>query len=127
MATEDEQAEDVIEVDEWLLSFCIVQKDIEKHPQKDVRLERNWLGKCVKLEKAVGSPEAKILLAAAADKFQEAATAAMFNWGAFAVRLKSSGGSLKRKRREVEKQKRRKQNEDELPTLARLARTRCRV
>jgi tetratricopeptide (TPR) repeat protein len=51
-------------------------------PKGPLDLREIGLEKCCEtLEKAVGSPEAKTLLGAAADKFQEAATAAMFNWG----------------------------------------------
>jgi len=84
LATEDEQAEDVIEIDEWLLSFAaLFRKTLSEAPPKgSLDLREIGLEKCCEtLEKAVGSPEAKTLLAAAADKFQEAATAAMFNWG----------------------------------------------
>jgi len=85
LATEDEPAEDVIEIDEWLLSFAaLFRKTLGEAapPKGPLDLREIGLEKCCEtLEKAVGSPEAKTLLGAAADKFQEAATAAMFNWG----------------------------------------------
>jgi len=85
LATEDEPAEDVIEIDEWLLSFAALFRRTlgdAAPPKGPLDLREIGLEKCCEtLEKAVGSPEAKTLLGAAADKFQEAATAAMFNWG----------------------------------------------
>ena len=85
LATEDEPAEDVIEIDEWLLSFAALFRRTlgdAAPPRGPLDLREIGLEKCCEtLEKAVGSPEAKTLLGAAADKFQEAATAAMFNWG----------------------------------------------
>jgi len=85
LATEDEPAEDVIEIDEWLLSFAALFRRTlgdAAPPKGPLDLREIGLEKCCEtLEKAVGSPEAKTLLGAATDKFQEAATAAMFNWG----------------------------------------------
>ena len=82
---EEEAAEDVIEIDEWLLTFAGL---FRKHlgdaaaPEGPLDLRTIGLEKCCEaLEVAVGTEKAKELLGAAADKFQEAAAAAIFNWG----------------------------------------------
>lgn len=82
---DDEASEDVIEIDEWLLTFAGL---FRKHlgdaaaPEGPLDLRAIGLEKCCEaLEVAVGTEKAKELLGAAADKFQEAAAAAIFNWG----------------------------------------------
>ena len=134
LATEDEQAEDVIEIDEWLLSFAaLFRKTLSEAPPKgSLDLREIGLEKCCEtLEKAVGSPEAKTL-GAAADKFQEAATAAMFNWGnvhVCAARKIIDVAALKKKaERDGETKNEENENvEDEYANIARLAGTRRRV
>lgn len=81
----DEINEDVIEIDEWLLSFAaLFRKALGDAAPKDVPLELRAVGldKCCEvLEQTVGLPEAQGLLTAATEKFQEAAATAIFNWG----------------------------------------------
>lgn len=82
---EDEGAEDVIEIDEWLLTFAgLFRKHLGEDGAKEGPLDLRQIGLekcCEALEVAVGTDKAKELLGAAADKFQEAAAAAIFNWG----------------------------------------------
>lgn len=82
---EDEGAEDVIEIDEWLLNFAgLFRKHLGEDGAKEGPLDLRQIGLekcCEALEVAVGTDKAKELLSAAADKFQEAAAAAIFNWG----------------------------------------------
>lgn len=82
---EDEQAEDVIEIDEWLLSFAtLFREHLGEAGAKAGPLDLREIGleKCVEaLESAVGDAKAQELLGSAAEKFQEAAAAAVFNWG----------------------------------------------
>ena len=81
----EEQGDDVIEIDEWLLSFAtLFRKALGDAAPKEGSLELRTVGLekcCETLEATVGSPEARALLKAASDKFQEAAAAAIFNWG----------------------------------------------
>jgi len=81
----EEQGDDVIEIDEWLLSFAtLFRKALGDAVPKEGSLELRTVGLekcCETLEATVGSPEAHALLKAASDKFQEAAAAAIFNWG----------------------------------------------
>ena len=83
--TNDEGAEDVIEIDEWLLTFAgLFRKHLGEEGAKEGALDLRAIGLekcCEALEVAVGTDKAKELLGAAADKFQEAAAAAVFNWG----------------------------------------------
>lgn len=81
----DEYNEDVIEIDEWLLSFAtLFRKVLGDEVPKDGPLELRSVGLercCEVLEKTVAMPEAHGLLTAASEKFQEAAATAVFNWG----------------------------------------------
>ena len=81
----DEINEDVIEIDEWLLSFAsLFRKRLGDLAPKEGPLELREIGleKCCEvLEETVGLPESKALLVSATDKFQEAAATAIFNWG----------------------------------------------
>jgi len=85
----DDQGEDVIEIDEWLLSFATLfrQALVKSMPdvvpkQGTLDLRTVGLDKCCEvLEATVGTEEADGLLNAATEKFQEAAASAIFNWG----------------------------------------------
>ena len=82
----DEINEDVIEIDEWLLSFAaLFRRSLGDAAPKDgsqLELRTVGLDKCCEvLEQTVGMPEAQGLLVAATEKFQEAAATAIFNWG----------------------------------------------
>ena len=85
LGVNEEQGDDVIEIDEWLLSFAtLFRKALGDAAPKEGSLELRTVGLekcCETLEATVGSPEAHALLKAASDKFQEAAAAAIFNWG----------------------------------------------
>ena len=82
---EEEPGEDVIEIDEWLLTFAsLFRRHLGEAGEKEGPLDLRAVGLekcCEALEAAVGTDEAKDLLAAAADKFQEAAAAAILNKG----------------------------------------------
>jgi tetratricopeptide (TPR) repeat protein len=81
----DPPAEDVIEIDEWLLTFAALFRKhlgVARETSGPLDLRVVGLEKCCEaLEEAVGTDEAKGLLKSAAEKFQEAAAAAVFNWG----------------------------------------------
>jgi hypothetical protein len=78
-----EPAEDIVEIDEWMLELSVMFRTrlgIEEGGELDMRaigVDRC----CEVLEEVVGAPEAAPLLEAAAGKFQEAAAAALYNWG----------------------------------------------
>lgn len=78
-----EPAEEVVEIDEWLLDFAEHFKqrlELKEEESVDIRaigLDRS----CEVLEAVVGAAEAGPLMDAASAKFQEAAAAAMYNWG----------------------------------------------
>ena len=82
---DDEKAEDVIEIDEWLLTFAsLFRKHLGEAGETTGPLDLRAVGLekcCEALEEAVGTDQAKELLGSAAEKFQEAAAAAVFNWG----------------------------------------------
>ena len=81
---DDDRGEDVIEIDEWLLTFAtLFREHLGEAGATEGPLDLRAVGLekcCEALEEAVGTEKAKALLASAAEKFQEAA-AAIFNWG----------------------------------------------
>ena len=82
---DDDRGEDVIEIDEWLLTFAtLFREHLGEAGATEGPLDLRAVGLekcCEALEEAVGTEKAKALLASAAEKFQEAAAAAIFNWG----------------------------------------------
>ena len=82
---DDDRGEDVIEIDEWLLTFAtLFREHLGEAGATEGPLDLRAVGLekcCEALEEAVGTEKAKTLLASAAEKFQEAAAAAIFNWG----------------------------------------------
>ena len=82
---DDDRGEDVIEIDEWLLSFAtLFREHLGEAGATEGPLDLRAVGLekcCEALEEAVGSEKAQALLGSAAEKFQEAAAAAVFNWG----------------------------------------------
>ena len=82
---DDDRGEDVIEIDEWLLTFAtLFREHLGEAGATEGPLDVRAVGLekcCEALEEAVGTEKAVALLASAAEKFQEAAAAAIFNWG----------------------------------------------
>ena len=82
---DDDRGEDVIEIDEWLLTFAtLFREHLGEAGATEGPLDLRAVGLekcCEALEEAVGTEKAVALLASAAEKFQEAAAAAIFNWG----------------------------------------------
>ena len=82
---DDDRGEDVIEIDEWLLSFAtLFREHLGEAGATEGPLDLRAVGLekcCEALEEAVGTEKARALLGSAAEKFQEAAAAAIFNWG----------------------------------------------
>ena len=82
---DDDRGEDVIEIDEWLLTFAtLFREHLGEAGKTEGPLDLRAVGLekcCEALEEAVGTEKAAGLLAQAAEKFQEAAAAAIFNWG----------------------------------------------
>ena len=82
---DDDRGEDVIEIDEWLLSFAtLFREHLGEAGATEGPLDLRAVGLekcCEALEEAVGTEKAQALLGSAAEKFQEAAAAAIFNWG----------------------------------------------
>ena len=82
---DDDRGEDVIEIDEWLLTFAtLFREHLGEAGATEGPLDLRAVGLekcCEALEEAVGTEKAQALLASAAEKFQEAAAAAIFNWG----------------------------------------------
>ena len=82
---DEDRGEDVIEIDEWLLTFAtLFREHLGEAGATEGPLDLRAVGLekcCEALEEAVGTEKAVALLASAAEKFQEAAAAAIFNWG----------------------------------------------
>jgi tetratricopeptide (TPR) repeat protein len=82
---DEDRGEDVIEIDEWLLTFAtLFREHLGEAGKTEGPLDLRAVGLekcCEALEEAVGTEKAAGLLAQAAEKFQEAAAAAIFNWG----------------------------------------------
>lgn len=81
----EDAAPDVVEIDEWLLGFAAMfRKQLGDAAPAAGELDLREIGLekcCEALEAAVGEPKAKELFEDATKKFEEAAAAALFNWG----------------------------------------------
>lgn len=79
----DDPQDDVVEIDEWLLNFAnLFRKELGMTEEEQPDLREIGLDKCCEtLEAALAKDVAMEYLDAAADKFQEAAAAALYNLG----------------------------------------------
>ena len=78
-----EPAEDIVEIDEWMLDLsAMFRARLALAEGETVDMRVIGVDKCCEvLEEVIATPEAQPHLDGAAAKFQEAAAAALYNWG----------------------------------------------